>query len=525
MIDQVAENSRRNRFLVTAPGGQATFNLTFPLVKVVNQGDVEVSPVAVYVNGLKVTAFSWSIAQNTVTLNVPAASGDIVVIEGDMLIKRKSGYPLRAGLDSRLLNMDANNVIRSLQELRRDLDRTFRLNRGEADDVVTTFPLYQGGMLVGWDPVAKELVNAVSYSTLAALIPTAEQVAEDAADVAAGKVAAEAAALVAQNFAAETEADRQAVMEALNTAVGGPSTPKTQIITSGFTAGSSTSFTISDTPRPLNEESFTVYYYNGTTYLGTPAPDRYSYNGSTGVVSLSDAVPANTTKIVVKWWTSLNIGAPADNSVNWLTKVISAGVSKIAAWGVDGAAALLDFVTTIGGAPNDSQIPTAKAVKDYIQPLYAGRQLQRQITSSTEIPTVTGNTGVVVALGPSVAITPQVSNSLIRVKAHFVVGSLETGFVSYILYRDGAPLESAIGAEVGSRRRVTGVLAAATGNRPVSLDFEFDDFPGDTAAHSYELRFVSFFNNTLHLNKMPSDANNTGYMRGVSWIKAEEISQ
>lgn len=129
MTDDVAENNRRARYLVTDEGGQDTFDIPFPLE--------DVDYIRVYVNGIAVSAedYTVSLTALTVVLDTAADKDDIVVLEGLRTIERPNKYPLSGGLSSGALNSEFRSVFYMLQEMRRDIERALILNPSEADSV------------------------------------------------------------------------------------------------------------------------------------------------------------------------------------------------------------------------------------------------------------------------------------------------------------------------------------------------------------------------------------------------------
>lgn len=150
MTDQVEENPRRARYVVTDPGGQSVFDITFPIDVVTDKDENQVSPISVYINGETYDDFTVDYEGLTATLDAPANQNDIVVIEGSRLIKRTRGYPLRGGLSSPLLNDDQNAIIQMLQEMRRDIDRCLLLNKSEGDDANNHLPMRSIGKALIW---------------------------------------------------------------------------------------------------------------------------------------------------------------------------------------------------------------------------------------------------------------------------------------------------------------------------------------------------------------------------------------
>lgn len=122
MADVLPENDRREAY--TAADGQDVFEITFPLDDV---GDLEV-----YQDGGFIVGHTVDLDALTVTLDVPAALGDSIVLVGITLVKRERNYPRRGGLDTQQLNGEMTQIIRILQEAKRDTGRTIGLSPAEA---------------------------------------------------------------------------------------------------------------------------------------------------------------------------------------------------------------------------------------------------------------------------------------------------------------------------------------------------------------------------------------------------------
>lgn len=137
MTDQVPEDDRRSRYVVTAPSGQTVFDIGF------SNPITAADELTVYVDGaVQSSGFTVSVSAGTVTFDSAVAQDAIVTIEGAKPVKRVNGYPLRGDLKSSLLNTDLDAVITMIQELRRDIDRTVIFNPAEADGVSNQLPLF-----------------------------------------------------------------------------------------------------------------------------------------------------------------------------------------------------------------------------------------------------------------------------------------------------------------------------------------------------------------------------------------------
>lgn len=512
MTDQVPESSRRVRYIVTNPAGQTVFDIPYPISKIRDSQGAEVSPVAVYIGGLKTVAYDWSVSDRTIELDVAAPQGAVVTIDGARPIMRGNGYPPRGTLDTALLNSDMNATVEILQEMRRDTARSVRLNPQDPDTITPVFPPYQNGRAIifqnnsfGIGPNADEIASAQGYAI----------VADEKA------TAALAAANNSLASSQEAAADAQQVAEILEGLTLGPSSPKVQIFTSGV-AGA-TELVVTVTPYPTQEEVAEILIYgSGGNYQ--LSPDTYAWNAALHKFTFSPAIPAGTTKVVIRWWTSLNAGTPGDKSVNWLTKIVDQAINTIAGWGADGVSRLYSLVTSLSGASSDEQIPSAKAVYDHVRSL-TGRYLQAPAQTISGAPSVVtiSSPGTDYAIGPQIAITPVKASSVIRLSGHYSISATAEEFLYWTIYRDGAAIVE--GDAAGSRQTVSGWLTTNDQNRPESFSFTFLDAPGDTNEHVYEVRFGCWSAATLYINRQYTDTNNSGYARAASWLIAEEVGQ
>lgn len=179
MADQVQENDRRARFVVTDPSGQAEFDLDFPVIILEDFAGNPVVPLNVYQDGVLLSTDDWtySAATNRVTLDSNAPQNSIVTIDGYQLIKRTAGYPLRGALRSAQVNFDQNVIIQVLQEMRRDIDRALLLNPADPLDISNVMALAEAGKAILWNatgdgfvngPTADDIENAQGYAADAA---------------------------------------------------------------------------------------------------------------------------------------------------------------------------------------------------------------------------------------------------------------------------------------------------------------------------------------------------------------------
>lgn len=184
----------------------------------------------------------------------------------------------------------------------------------------------------------------------------------DIQEAAIAAAEAEASALASSQAAADAQANAQAIADLLESLTLGPSQAKNQIFVDGvgYDAGTDTTITITDTPIPLNENSLTI------DFDGVIVPrDTWSYNNTTGVVTFSSPIPVDVGKIQANWWTTLSIGVPADNSVNWLTKMIPTTPKRIPYFNDSGNPGLLVY-KNFGDLADTPDIPSEGVVKAYV---------------------------------------------------------------------------------------------------------------------------------------------------------------
>lgn len=156
-----------------------------------------------------------------------------------------------------------------------------------------------------------------------------------------------------------------------------------------------------------------------------------------------------------------------------------------------------------------------------------GMILQTQRTSLKTASSISAGPAAYTQGGPTVTITPKKSTSRIRITGRIAFSASDNGLYSYVLYRDGVAIADAIGNARGTNReRVTGSNSPALVNRLTDAVIDFDDFPGDTSAHTYDVRWSSFnAAQTIYFNRAVTDSDTNAYFTAQSELKAEEISQ
>lgn len=83
---------------------------------------------------------------------------------------------------------------------------------------------------------------------------------------------------------------------------------------SDFTAGSSTTLTLTETPIAPSADALDIFFD-----AANQQESEWAYNAASGVVTFTSAIPLGVSKIEAKWITPLSIGAPGDGTVS-LTK-------------------------------------------------------------------------------------------------------------------------------------------------------------------------------------------------------------
>jgi hypothetical protein len=90
-----------------------------------------------------------------------------------------------------------------------------------------------------------------------------------------------------------------------------------------FTAGSTTTLTITETPIPTSKDALDVFF--DAAYQ---QESEWSYNASTGVITFNSAIPTGTLKVQARWISPLAIGTPADGTVT-LAKMANIATQKL----------------------------------------------------------------------------------------------------------------------------------------------------------------------------------------------------
>lgn len=209
MTDQVSINDRRARYVVTNPAGQNVFDIDFPLSGVTS--------IQVFKSGVLMDAADYTVDLEalTVTLDVAAVQGVIVTLEGLRDLRRINGFPLRGGLESSRINDDMNAVYQSLQEMRRDVDRTIIFNKAEADGVSNQLPVFSANKALVVNPAGDGItLSEANIGDLDAIIGGVTA-ARDAA------VAAQGGAETAETGSETAQAAAETARDLAQAAVGG----------------------------------------------------------------------------------------------------------------------------------------------------------------------------------------------------------------------------------------------------------------------------------------------------------------
>lgn len=111
-----------------------------------------------------------------------------------------------------------------------------------------------------------------------------------------------------------------------------------------FTAGTTTTLTLTETPLPSSKDALDVYFDTGYQQENT-----FSYNPTTGVVTFSSPIPIGTQKVQFSWGTPLAIGTPADGTVT-TPKIADANVTLAKIQNIS-TARVLGRSTAGSGAP------------------------------------------------------------------------------------------------------------------------------------------------------------------------------
>lgn len=123
------------------------------------------------------------------------------------------------------------------------------------------------------------------------------------------------------------------------------------------------------------------------------------------------------------------------------------------------------------------------------------------------------------------AITMSDAANGVRVSAIVTGGSSSTNVATFIeVYRDGAAIYQ--GDAAGSRVRTFSSFSQGNSNETYldSKAIVFTDFPGDTAAHTYQV-YAKTASGTGYINRTATDADNASYSRGVSTIEVMEVTE
>ncbi len=371
MANDVNDNDRRVRYIATS--GQTVFDIDFSM------DDLSTDDVAVFVNGAEISAYTVDLDDLTVTLDSGASEDDIVVVEGAIVIDRESTFPRSGDLRSAALNEEARKTIFILQEAARNISRALILNKSESDSVSTILPLLAEGKALIWGAAGLEnsTFNLSDLESVYGSVVAAQGEVED--DLATVTVYTDTVITLAEQVAAYASA----VSAALDAATIGPSTPNNQIFVDGvdFTAGVSTTITVTETEIPVNIDTLTVFI-DGLAY----ARDNFTYNSTTGVIDFGGALGGGVSKIEVQWWTSLVIGVPGDASITWTQHAGTATADRLAGWNGSGNPALISVLDEDNMSSDDEDaVPSQQSVKAYVDAVSTELEARVSVTKASDV--------------------------------------------------------------------------------------------------------------------------------------------
>jgi len=127
----------------------------------------------------------------------------------------------------------------------------------------------------------------------------------------------------------------------------------------------------------------------------------------------------------------------------------------------------------------------------------------------------------------TVNITPKSSSSIIKLEAQLMYESENESFnTMFFFYRDSTKLahtESAGSRRVGIASSTLSYFDSDNSSTPEMLHMGYFDTPSSTSAIAYKLGINTEGTHNFFINRTISDADTTGYERGVSFISATEI--
>lgn len=154
-----------------------------------------------------------------------------------------------------------------------------------------------------------------------------------------------------------------------------------------------------------------------------------------------------------------------------------------------------------------------------------------QLTTETTSQAFTASTAAVVDNFPTVNITPNKTSSKIKIDVSmlFELGDYRSQHNHmFFLYRDstrigytGSATSTFYGIAMATN---TYTEASNDASTPNQLHLHFFDEPNTTDEITYKLGFVSYYAQTLYINRTVASNNAANYERGISFISATEIA-
>lgn len=315
----------------------------------------------------------------------------------------------------------------------------------------------------------------------------------------------------------------------------------------GFTAGVSTTITLTETPLSSSKDALQIYFDGAYQQ-----ESEWSYNSGSGVVTFNSVIPGSVAKIQAVWISPLAIGTPADGTVSAAKLAYSAvhGQTAETAPAIDDellvgdtSAAALRLMTlanilkvlnglTEDASPDrtadflleyDASASAVKKVKfdSFVPPGaivgYASTSLATVQSCSTGIPY--DDTIPQITEGDEIlssSYSPKYTNSIIRVTA-LVQGatSASTGvYATIALFVDATANALAVALQ-GQDQGVA--------DNPVDIALHHEEVSASLTARTYRIR-ASANSGTFHVNGNSSGSRKYGGVR-KAWLVIEEIKQ
>lgn len=162
-VPQVVADDRRKEN--TAIAAQTVFAFDFPVDLESELLVTKVELVTGFVTNPAI--ISSDLGARTITIAAQAV-GDLILIEGVQILERKSNYLDGGDIAPQDVNFDFNNLVKSAQENRRDIDRAAVLSKDTLDSVDATLPAPVADAGLAWNPTADGFVNIAGLGPNAA---------------------------------------------------------------------------------------------------------------------------------------------------------------------------------------------------------------------------------------------------------------------------------------------------------------------------------------------------------------------